>query len=182
MPSTAPTPRRSHCAPMFAGRVAGTHRHLDQRRHRRLVADAGRLRPGGQRSAGGRRLHRHNQPLGQLRRHQPGAGLDGWRAPNYGVVLESEHTANATYDFASSEMPPAQTLYRAELIISYWNVTPTPTPTPTSTPTSTFTPTRTPTPTPTATPTPSPTPTITPTPPCLDAYEPDNAWSQSSCW
>ena len=107
------------------------------------------------------------------------AWIDG-AAPNYGVVLESEHTANATYDFASSEMPPAQqALYRPELIISYWNVTPTPTPTPTSTPTSTFTPTRTPTPTPTATPTPSPTPTITPTPPCLDAYEPDNAWGQS---
>ena len=101
------------------------------------------------------------------------AWIDG-AAPNYGVVLESEHTANAAYDFASSEMPPAQqALYRPELIISYWNVTPTSTPTPTPTPTPTFTPTRTPTPTP------SPTPTVTPTPPCLDAYEPDNVWSQS---
>jgi len=57
---------------------------------------------------------------------------------------------------------------------------PTPTVTPTATPSSTPTTTATATPTSTPSPTPTQTPTATPTfTPCVDAYEPDDAWTQS---
>ncbi len=83
---------------------------------------------------------------------------------NQGVVLKGSSPGLVAFDFPSSESADAS--YRPELIISYWNPTPTPTRTPTPTPTPSLTPT--PTPTPTLTPTPTatdtPTPTASPTP------------------
>ena len=77
---------------------------------------------------------------------------------NNGVVVKQIGGPAVGYDFTSRDATHWQdTPYRPELIISYWNATPTVTPT--STPTPTITP--------------------TPTPTCLDAYEPDDVWQQA---
>lgn len=96
-------------------------------------------------------------------------------ALNHGFIVRGAEGGPVAYELISSEATDVKD-YRPELIITYWEATPTATPTatpsttptPTPTPTPTHTPTRTPTPsttpTPTATATASPTATLTATP------------------
>ena len=124
---------------------------------------------------------------------------------NYGLVIRGSTGNSVAYELLSSEQADTDLLlYRPELIITYWQPTPTatatvtststptPTATPTAPPSSTASPTLTPTPSPTLsptlTPTPSDTPSVTPTPTitatatplaCQDAYEPDDDWTRS---
>jgi len=99
--------------------------------------------------------------------------VDGQLANN-GVVIKQKGGPAVGFDFPSRDVTGWENEpYRPELIVSYWNATPTSTPT--------FTPTATPTPTATFTPTPTSTPTVTPTstPLCLDDFEPDDTWQQA---
>ena len=105
-------------------------------------------------------------------------------AQNYGLLVKGGSGASVAYSFVASEaVDPALRSYRPELIVSYWEATPTATPSVTPSPTSTPTSTPTDTPTPTPTPSPSATPTATatpsPTPACQDSFEPDDAWNQA---
>lgn len=111
---------------------------------------------------------------------------------NKGIIARGANGGRVAYGVVSADSSDITVLpYRPELIITYWERTPTPTSTltPTATRTATPTPTRTPTATPTRTlaptRTPSGTPFATPTvtatssPQCTDSYEPDNQWQSS---